>query len=267
MTWLRRGVIGVLFLLYSMPVVWLVSTSLKTNEDVYAHPASFVFRPHLSAYTDAFHEGIGQAAMSTFVIAGSTTAMCLLLGVPAAFGIARSRTRWVPVVLAVLILLQMIPQTSTLIPLYHLLGRWNLLGSYPGLIICDAALLLPFSIVLLIPSFRAIPAELDEAASMDGATIFGRFFRIAVPSVRSAAITVATLVFILSSGEFLYAISFLSDPSQYPMTATISQQIATYGINWPGLMAVSALASIPALVIFLAGQRSIVRGLTLGAVK
>jgi multiple sugar transport system permease protein len=263
----RRIVVIVLFGVYAAPVLWLVFTSLKTGADVAADPAGFVFTPHLTAYVDAFHEGIGRAAVSTFVIAGSTAAICLLLALPTAFGLASSRTPLVPVALAVLILLQMIPQTSTLIPLYQVLGRWNLLGGYPGLILCDAALLLPFSIVLLLPSFRAISRDLYEAASMDGASTLTRFLRIGLPSVRGATVTVGTLVFILGSGEFLYAISFLSDPSQYPLTATISQQIATYGIDWPGLMAVSVLASLPALVIFVAGQRSLVRGLTLGAAK
>src|SRR4051812_14272562 len=116
------------------------------------------------------------------------------------------------------------------------------------------------------PAAAPVPAggarEVEEAAAMDGASAVAVFLRIVVPIARHGAMTVASLLFVISSGEFLYAISFLSDPAKYPLSATLAQQVGQYGIDWPALMAVSVLASGPAIVIFAAGPRSVVRRLS-----
>jgi multiple sugar transport system permease protein len=258
----RRLVVTGLILAYAIPVYWLLSTSLKSTQDIFAHPARLVFRPTLSAYTDVLHQGIGHAAASTLLVAGGTTAACMALALPVAYGLCRSASALVPAVLSLLLLLQMVPQTSTVIPLYRVLGRWSLLGGYPGLILADTALLLPFAALVLRPFLRAVPREVEEAAAMDGASPVTVFVRIVLPMARHGATTVASALFIISSGEFLYAISFLSDPAKYPLSATLAQQITQYGIDWPALMAVSVLASVPAVVVLAAGQRSVVRGLS-----
>jgi len=259
----------ILVLVYAVPLFWLILTSFKPNQDVIANSASLIFTPSFVAYESAFQQGIVGAAVSTVVIAGSTAVVCLLLGLPTAYGLAHARSRWmlVPAALAILIILQMVPQTSTLIPLYEVLGRWGLLGSYPGLIAADVAMLLPFTVILLRPFFGGVPPELEEAAAVDGAGKFRTFARIVLPLVRNGVTTVGTLLFIMSSGEFIYAVSFLSDPQQYPLSATVAQQISQYGIDWSALMAVAVLASVPTLIVFALGQRSLVRGMSLGAVK
>lgn len=262
-----RIVKTLLLLIYAVPLLYLVLTSLKPNQDVVAHSASLIFVPTLQGYVSAFQQGILSAALSTVLIAGMTTIVCLVIGLPTAYGLARSRTILIPIGLAVLIILQMIPQTSTLIPLYQVLGSWGLLGSYPGLVVADAAMLLPFTIVLLRPFFVSVPQELEEAAAMDGASRLGAFVRIVLPVVRNGVMTVGTLVFIITGGEFIYAVSFLSNPQQYPLSATVAQQISQYGVDWPALMAIAVLASIPTLIVFAVGQRTLVRGLSLGAVK
>jgi multiple sugar transport system permease protein len=268
MTRIPSTVIKVLLLLlYAVPLLYLVLTSLKSNQDVVAHSASLIFVPSLDGYVSAFQQGILGAGLSTIVIAGLTTIVCLAIGLPTAYGLARSRSVAIPIALAVLIILQMIPQTATLIPLYQVLGSWGMLGSYPGLVVADAAMLLPFTIVLLRPFFAGVPPELEEAASMDGANRFVTFVRIVLPVVRNGIMTVGTLLFIMTGGEFIYAVSFLSNPQQYPLSATIAQQISQYGVDWPALMAIAVLASVPTLIVFAVGQRSLVRGLSLGAVK
>jgi len=256
---------AVLFVVYALPVYWLLSTSFKPTQAAGEHPAALAFHPSWTAYREAFHEGIGHAFASTVIIAGGTVTVCLAVGLPAAYGLSKSRNLAVPVALGVLVILQMVPQTSTVIPLYRVLGKWGLLGGYAGLIVADSALLLPFTIVLLRPWFHAIPHDIEEAAWVDGANRLTTFMRIMLPVVRNGTATVATLLFITASGEFLYAISFLSDPREYPLTALLSQQVAQYGIDWPGLMAVSVLASVPSIVIFFAGHRALVRGITAGS--
>jgi multiple sugar transport system permease protein len=263
----RRLMTGVLFITYALPLYWLIATSLKSSTAIFARSASFIFRPTIAAYTQALHQGIGHAAFNTIVIAGGTSLCCLCVGLPSAYGLARSRSMLVPVSLGILVVLQMVPQTSTLIPLYRVLGRWGMLGGYGGLIVADTAMLLPLAIILLCPWFRRVPREIEEAAAVDGASALGTFFRVVLPVVRNGAATVAVVVFVAASGEFLYAISFLSDPGDYPLSAAVSQQIAVYGIDWSGLMAVSVLAAIPSIVVFLASQRALVRGISMGVLK
>ncbi|QDZ16096.1 carbohydrate ABC transporter permease [Humibacter ginsenosidimutans] len=262
-----RIVTTVLLLAYAVPLLYLVLTSLKNNQDVVAHSASLIFVPSLQGYVSAFQQGILGAGLSTILIAGMTTVVCLVIGLPTAYGLARSRSILIPIGLSILIILQMIPQTATLIPLYQVLGSWGMLGSYLGLIVADAAMLLPFTIILLRPFFASVPLELEEAAAMDGATKLGTFARIVLPVVRNGVMTVGTLLFIMTGGEFIYAVSFLSNPQQYPLSATVAQQISQYGVDWPALMAIAVLASIPTLIVFAVGQRTLVRGLSLGAVK
>jgi multiple sugar transport system permease protein len=263
----RTLVTAVLFLGYALPVYWLLSISLKSTEEIFAHPAALVFRPSVSAYIHVIHEGIGRAAVSTLIVAGGTTVTCLLLALPAAYGLSRSVSIVVPAVLALLVVLQMVPQTSTVIPLYRVLGQWGLLGTYCGLILADTAMLLPFAVLVLRPFFRAVPRDVEEAAAVDGASPVAVFVRVVLPIARNGAMTVATLLFIITCGEFLYSINFLTDPRKYPLSATLAQQVTQYGIDWPALMAVSVLASVPAIVVFAAGQRSVVRGLSTGIGK
>lgn len=256
-----------LLLTYAVPLFWLVVTSIKPNHDVVSRSASLLFAPTLDAYASAVEQGVLGAGLSTIVIAGTTMLGCLILGLPSAYGLAHTRSRMVPAVLAVLIILQMVPQTSTLIPLYQVLGRWNLLGGIPGLVVANIAMMLPFTVILLRPFFIGVPTELEEAAAMDGASRIETFLRIVIPVVRNGIVTVGLLVFILTSGEFIYAVSFLSDPRQYPLSATVAQQVSQYGINWSTLMAIAVIASIPTLIVFAVGQRTLVRGISLGAVK
>jgi multiple sugar transport system permease protein len=263
----RRLVLLALFLVYALPVYWLLATSLKSTQEIFAHPAGLAFRPSVSAYVTVLQQGIGHAAVSTFVVASGTTVACLLLALPAAYGLSRSTSMVVPTLLALLIVLQMVPQTSTLIPLFRVLGQWNLLGGYSGLIIADTAMLLPFAVLVLRPFFRAVPREIEESAAVDGASAVAIFLRIVLPVARNGAITVAVLLFIITSGEFLYSISFLSDPGKYTLSATLAFQVTQYGIDWPALMAASVMASIPAITVFALGQRSVVRGLSVGTGK
>ncbi len=263
-----RALVGTAILLaYAGPLFWLVVTSVKPNQEVVARSASLWFTPTLDGYRSAFAQGVLGAGASTVVIAGATVAGCLLLGLPTAYALARTGSRLVPVALAVLIILQMMPQTATLIPLYQVLGAWGLLGGVPGLVVADVAMMLPFTVILLRPFFAAVPPELEEAAAIDGASRLRTFWWIVLPVVRNGVTTVGILVFILVSGEFIYAVSFLTDPQQYPLSATVAQQVSQYGINWSTLMAIAVVASVPTLVVFAVGQRTLVRGISLGAVK
>jgi len=169
--------------------------------------------------------------------------------------------------LGLLIVLQMLPQTANVIPLYQVFGDWGLLDRRIGVIIADTALLTPFAVILMRPFFRSVPIELEEAASVDGASMIRTFWTVVLPVARNGAATTGTLVFLLAWGEFLYAVNFFLSPGTYPLSALLAQQVSAFGIDWPGLMALAVLTSIPVLIVYAVTYRLLRDGLTVGAVK
>ena len=256
-----------LTLLYGVPLLWIVLTSLKPSSLVFDRASMFVFTPTLDAYANALSSELFTALRQSVLIAAGTTAVVLLIAVPAAYGLARTRGPLVAVLLGSLIVLQMLPQTATVIPLFQLFGSWSMLDSLGGVILADAALLTPFAIILLRPFFRTVPVELEEAAAIDGTARLGTFLRIALPVARNGVATTGTIVFLLAWGEFLYAVNFFLSPGTYPLSALLAQQVSAFGIDWPGLMALAVLTAVPILIVYTLSYRLLRDGLTVGAVK
>lgn len=265
-----RVIAVALGLVYLVPLLWVVLTSLKTQQQVLKDPNGILFAPTLDTYAEVVGDGIG-AILTSLQIAVVVTAVVLGLAVPAAFALARRISRrWstvIAVVLAALLVLQMVPQPMTVIPLYSVLASWGLLGSLGGLILADIALLLPFAIMLLRPFVLAIPPEVYEAAELDGAGRWQTFRRIAVPMLGNGIVTVLAIVFISVWGEFVYAINFLPQGVVLPVSGLLAQQSSVYSTEWNSLMALAVITSLPLLLVFLISQRRLISGLSLGAVK
>jgi multiple sugar transport system permease protein len=258
---------ALLTLVYGVPILWIVLTSFKSSSDVFGTQATFLFRPVTTAYVEAFDGALRDALLQSVVIAVGTTALVLAVAIPAAYGLARTSGRITTVGLGLLIVLQMMPQTATVIPLFQIFGDWRMLDSTAGVIVADTALLIPFAVLLLRPFFRAVPPSLEEASAIDGASVLRTFVSIVLPVARNGVFTVGTLIFLLAWGEFLYAVNFFLTPGQYPLSALLAQQVSAFGINWPGLMALAVMTSIPILLVFAGTYRLLRDGLTVGAVK
>lgn len=260
----------VIGLVYLLPLLWIVLTSLKTNGQVLHDPNALIFTPTLATYAAVIGSGLG-AIITSLQIGVLVTLVILLVGIPAAFALARRlSTFWarvIAVVLAALLVLQMIPQPMTVIPLYSVLASWHLLGTLPGLILADIALLLPFAIMLLRPFVLSIPTALYEAAEIDGAGTFQAFRSITLPMLTNGIFTVMSVIFISAWGEFVYAINFLPEGTVLPVSGLLAEQNTTYAANWNSLMALAVLTSLPLLIVFLFTQKRLINGLSLGAVK
>lgn len=256
-----------LAILYGVPLLWIVLTSFKGSADVFSTQDTLLFRPVTTAYVEAFNGQLMDALRQSVLIATGTTALTLLVAIPAAYGLARTSGRVPTLCLGMLIVLQMVPQTASVIPLFQIFGNWSLLDKTLGVIIADTALLIPFAVLLLRPFFRGVPFALEEAGAIDGASLWKIFYSIVLPVARNGVATTATLTFLLSWGEFLYAVNFLLAPGRYPLSALLAQQVSAFGINWPGLMALAVITSIPILIVFASTYRLLRDGLTVGAVK
>ncbi|BDZ47469.1 carbohydrate ABC transporter permease [Naasia aerilata] len=255
-------------MLYGLPMVWIVLTSFKSTGDAVANQASVFFQPTVDAYVAVLtNGGLLPALAQSVLICASTTALALAIAIPAAYALSRMNGRLATVLLGLLIVLQMVPQTANVIPLFQLFSNVGLLDQTAAVILADTALLTPFAILLLRPFFRAVPAALEEAAYMDGASSFRSFRSVALPLATNGIATAGTFVFLIAWGEFLYAVNFFISPEKYPLSAILAQQVSVYGINWPGLMAVAVVTSLPILLLFVFTYRFLREGLTMGAVK
>lgn len=257
-----------LFLIYAVPLAWIVLTSLKSARDVVGSQATLLFTPTIEAYVSALQNaGLYTAMQQSITIAAGTTLLTLAIAIPAGYGLARVDSRLTTLGLGLLIVLQMMPQTANVIPLFQIFGEWGLLDTNLGVVIADSALLIPFAVLLLRPFFRAVPAALEEAAAIDGASVLRTFLSIMLPMARNGIATTGTLIFLLAWGEFLYAVNFFLTPINYPLSALLASQVSAFGIDWPGLMALAVITSIPILILFFFTYRLLREGLTLGAVK
>jgi len=129
-----------LFVMYGIPILWILLTSIKSSDEVIGTQASIIFTPTLDAYVRAFEgQDLWPALAQSLIISASTTVLVLAVAIPCAYALARVGGRWVTVALALLIVLQMMPQTATVIPLFQVFGTWGLLDSTSGLVLADAA--------------------------------------------------------------------------------------------------------------------------------
>jgi multiple sugar transport system permease protein len=265
--WASRASLAILIVVYGLPFLWLLATSFKTDTQIFASEAGLLFTPTLDTYRAILNADLLRACVNSAIIAAGTTALTLLMATPAAYGLARLRGVVVNVGLGALVILQITPQPASLIPLYRVLGGWNLLGSQFGVILADTALLLPFCILIVRPFFLAIPREIEEAGVVDGASPWRVFWQIVLPITLNGIATGATIIFFIAWGEFLYAITFLPDAAMYPISVLIASQIGQYGILWSRMMAIAVVASIPILAIYAFTYRLLRDGLALGSVR
>lgn len=259
-----------LLCIYTVPLVWMVITSLRTNADTIKRPTTLAIDPTIENYRSVTGDVVRPVANS-LLIASATTLLVVATVLPGAYALSRRRGRgWrrvVAVSLGALIILNMMPQPMVVIPLFSVLAQWELAGSTVGLVLANASFLLPFSMLLMRPFFLSVPAGIEEAAKVDGASEFQVFWRIVVPLVRNGLAAIAAFVFIVAWGDFIFAVNFLNDADSYPVSVTIVNQVTSYLVDWPRMMTLAVLSSLPILVVYLVSQRYLTEGLTAGSIK
>ncbi|MEA5118255.1 MAG: carbohydrate ABC transporter permease [Propionicimonas sp.] len=253
--------------LYALPILIVVISSFKTNADIQNYPLSFIFKPTLEAYQAVLTPGLLTALGNSAVITVIATAAILIASVPLAYALTRLSRRWAGVSIGILIALQMVPPAIAVIPLYGLLPQLGLIGTLPGVALSIAASTVPYATLLLRPFYLAVPSEVIEAAAVDGAGPLRSFWSICLPLVRNGILVITILVFIGAWGEFLYAISFLSEQGLYPLSVLLVQQQGQYGTAYNNMMALGIIGAVPTIVLFLLAARKLTSGLSLGVGK
>ena len=246
------------------PFLYMLLSSFKTNVDLFNLNKLFLFRPTIKNYVDVFTRySFGRPLMNTTVISVVSTLISLLIGVPAAYSIARFRQKAFSIVI---LAVRIIPGIMFLVPWYLLFTRVGLSGTYTSLILCYMLLALPYIVWIMIPFFEKLPAELEESAMVDGCIRLQAFTRIMLPISVPGIMTATILVFISSWNTFIFGLILGTSKTQ-PLPVAIFSFISYTEVNWGGLMAAAVVITLPIIVIALVLQRYIVVGLTAGAVK
>jgi multiple sugar transport system permease protein len=254
-----------------LPAYWMVVTAFRHVD--YTYDASF-WPTHVTldnfntAFDTSFGNRFGQALLNSVLIGVVVTAVSLLVGVFAAYALARLNFRFKFMVLGFILGASMFPGVALITPLFQLFTNIGWMGTYQALIIPNISFVLPLTVYTLTSFFREMPWELEEAARMDGCTQGQAFRKVIMPLATPAIFTTAILAFISSWNEFLIA-SQLSNDATQTVTVAIASFAGAQPMQEPytAVMAAGTIVTVPLVVMVLVFQRKIVAGLTAGAVK
>ncbi len=255
----------------------MIAMSLKTGQQQFVQPPLLIFKPTGENYQDLLASGLGQASvlqgldfpkyLFNSVIAGvGSTVLVLILGIPAAYGLARLGFRGSSLVLLALLVTRMLPPMSVAIPLFLISRTLDLFDSLTALILVYAAVNIPFTVFLLIGFFQSVPEELEEAAMVDGISRLGAMVRIAVPLIAPGIAAASILCLWITWTDFQYAL-ILTSRSAVTMPVGIAGIVSQYAQLWGPFGAAGVVYTLPMVVFALLVQRHLVTGLTAGAIK
>lgn len=263
---LRAAFLAFVLVFVVFPLVWLAIGSLKTRHDALAMPPAFVFEPTFAAYAKIVAGGFLNAFGNSITIAVTNVILALVLGTPAAYALTRMAGKTQENLSFWVLSIRMAPVFAVILPLYVLFRAIGLLDTRFAVALAHLTLTLPLAIWMLMTYFRSLPVEIDEAATLDGASHLQTLLHIIVPISRPMLASVAIIVFIFSWNEFLLAFVLTSRSAQ-TVPVMVAGLAGTMNFDWPLIAAVSICSMIPAFLFVGFAQRHIVSGLASGAVK
>ncbi|MGW4930082.1 carbohydrate ABC transporter permease [Agromyces sp. NPDC004153] len=272
-TWVLSAVSVVLFLFFVFPVYWMINTSFQPNNeirgsDVNFWPENFTLRNYETVLFDPGRSPFLPAAANSIVITILTVIIALIFAFLAAIAVTRFRFKSRRTFIIAILVIQMIPGEAMIVSVFRVIDGWHLLNTIIGLTIVYVATVLPFTIWTLRGFVNGVPAELEEAAMIDGCSRAGAFWRVTFPLLAPGLIATGVFGFIQAWNEFIMALVLNARPES--MTLPVWQRtflVATGTTNWAAMMAGSVLMAIPVIVFFLIVQGRMTSGLVSGAVK
>ncbi|MCH3907296.1 MAG: carbohydrate ABC transporter permease [Sphaerochaeta sp.] len=246
------------------PFVWMVMSSIKTQVDIIAWPPRFVFRPTAQNYERVFVEqDFMKYLKNSVIVAVVAVSLSLVLGLPAAYSIARFKQKKLSVFILVA---RLLPGISFLMPWYIVFSRLRLMDSYVALILSHMLIALPLVVWVMSPYFDSVPLELEEAAMVDGQTRQHTFISIVLPLSTPGIVTATTLSFIFSWNNFMFS-QVLSQQKTRTLPIAVYNFLSYVEVDWGAVMAAAVAIMAPAIVLTMVFQKYVVKGLTAGAVK
>ncbi|HEY7570486.1 MAG TPA: carbohydrate ABC transporter permease [Nitrososphaeraceae archaeon] len=263
------ALIAILLFLTIAPLVWVFSTSFKQNEESISFPPKFLpENATLDNYKFVLTDpGLLHSLMNSFIVSIGSTVLSVTVSALGGYAFARFEFKAKNLIMSVILGLFMIPVVINIIPLYTMLSAAGMLNSSLALILTFQILIIPLNILLLKNYFETIPKDLEESALIDGCSRLGVLRRITMPLSMPGFAIAAVLAFRFSWNEFILPIVLANKPDSMVFQVALYQFISLYRIEWGYLTAGITLAIIPVLILMLAFQKQMIRGLTLGAIR
>ncbi|WP_323101316.1 carbohydrate ABC transporter permease [Intrasporangium sp. YIM S08009] len=258
----------ILFL--GFPLLWLVSASVKSSQELAALDMSLIPKQfHWDNFAVALQkQGILRSALNSLVVALLSMVLVVVLSLPASYALARFRGRLRAVGVGWILVSQVFPVILIIIPLFVILRNVHLVDTLVGLVFVYTTFTMPFALWMLQGFVAAVPAELEEAAAIDGASRFQTLRRIVFPLLMPGIVATAMFAFVAAWNEFFFALVLIQSPENYTLPVALKMFVGGEGKVALGPLAAGAvLATIPSLIVFSILQRRLTGGLLAGSVK
>jgi multiple sugar transport system permease protein len=266
------GAVAFFVILTAFPFYWMLITSLKSNSDLYNVaniPFWFNDPPTLEHYRYLFEQTLFvHWLFNSLIIGVCVVAITVVAAVPAGYSLARMTGRNGEALGIGIFLTYLVPPTLLFLPLSRIVADLGLQNSMWSLVLVYPTFTIPFCTWLLMGFFKTMPPEIEEAAIVDGCSLFGAFIKMAIPLSLPAILTVVIFTFTLTLQEFVYALTFISSSAQKPITLGVATDLVRGDIFfWGEIMAGALLASIPVAIAYNLFLDRFISGITGGAVK
>jgi multiple sugar transport system permease protein len=299
--WRRAGrgfglaLASIVFLAYVLaPIAWLVSSSVQSEREIISKPPHWIaHEPTLQNFAAIFAAkdkvvtyetrkardpasggfipstatNLLPAMLNSFVVASAVVVLNLIVGVPAAYAMAKIRFRGRQASIYTILATRVIPDIALVVPFFLFIRQLGLLDNIWSLIITYLAITVPFSVVVLVSYFESLPDELDKAARVDGCSRLQTLIRVYLPLARPSLVAVILFAFLASWNEFLFALMFTQTPASQTLPIIVASFTSDFTISFSFINAAGVLAIIPPVILALVFERYIVSGLTAGAIK
>ena len=258
----------ILALIYILPLLWVVITSLKDDAVLMISPWALPERPMIENYTFAWTAGnLGRAMLNSFIVCTTTLILSMLIGAMAAYAISILRWKLSKLTMTYFLIGMMIPVHCILIPLFVQFSGLKLSNTLTGIIIPYITFSLPITIYILAGFFEGIPRELFEAAVIDGCSVYKMFTHVAIPLGKTGFMVTGLMSFVNNWNELLLAMVFISNETKKTLPVSLSKFVGPYNTNYCQMFAAIVVAIIPTVIVYSLFANNIVDGLTAGAVK
>jgi len=268
-TIVKYVVLCLLVLIYLLPLLWMVSVSLMTNEEVVAKPFELAEKFQWENYSVAWEAAnLGRATLNSAFVCGIALVVSLFLGSLAAFAIGRMRIKYLTKIFLIYFMIgMMVPIHCVLTPLFTSFADLDLTDSLWALILPYTTFGLPMTVFIMTNFFKGMSGEMFEAACIDGCNIYQCFFTIAFPLARNGLFVTGLMTFVGNWNEMLMALVFINDDEMKTLPLQLTSFVGPYSTNYGPMFAAIVIAVLPTIIVYCMFSNRIVDGLTQGAVK
>ena len=260
--------LAALVIVLLFPVLWILSISLKTRLQVITTPPLLIWTPTLDNYREVLSTGAFIPGLwNSLLVAGGSVLLSLGIGVPAAYSMARLRYAGKETIYYILLLMRMLPPIAVLIPMYMLFDALGIRNTRASVALAYTTFSLPVVVWVMRSVFQELPKEIEESATVDGASRWTTFVQIVLPLTRPGMVAVAILCLLVAWNDFLFASVLTSTATQTLPVLVASYSAFELGVEWGPLAAAGMLVITPVILVSILAQKHLVVGLSAGATK